>query len=73
MVVTVRFADDPDVETLLLAHREEAAYPDLEICSPDSPLGRALSGAREGQQCQYRLPGGDMMSVRLIRAVPYRD
>jgi transcription elongation factor GreA len=73
MVVTVRFADDPDTEELLLAHREEDAYPDLEICSPGSPLGRALCGAREGQQRHYRLPGGDIMSVRLIRAVPYRD
>lgn len=69
MVVTVAYADG-DEETFLLAEREDAGHSDLEICSPHSPLGRALVGAREGEECRYDVPGG-VMTVRLVRAVPY--
>jgi transcription elongation factor GreA len=71
MVLTVSFADDGDEETFLLAEREKEVYPDVEICSPDSPLGRALVGAREGEQRRYQLPDGRAMTVTLKRAVPY--
>jgi transcription elongation factor GreA len=71
MVLTVVFADGGDEETFLLAEQEKDVYPDVDICSPDSPLGRALVGAREGQQRQYDLPDGQSMTVTLIRAVPY--
>jgi transcription elongation factor GreA len=71
MVLTVAFDDSGDEETFLLAEREQSAYPDVEICSPDSPLGRALIGVREGEQRQYSLPDGRSMTVTLVRAVPY--
>jgi transcription elongation factor GreA len=70
MVLTVSYGDGEDEETFLLAEREQDAYPDVEICSPDSPLGRALVGVEEGEQRQYRLPDGQAMTVTLIRAVP---
>jgi transcription elongation factor GreA len=72
MLLTVRYESDSEVETFLLAQRDEAASADFEVCSPDSPLGRALCGAREGEQRHYRLPDGRAMTVSLIRAVPYR-
>lgn len=72
MVLTVRYADEPDTETFLLAEPEEqGAHSDIEICSPSSPLGRAVSGAKQGEQRQYRLPGGRVMTVSLVRAVPF--
>lgn len=71
MVVTVSYADSGDEETFLLAEREREAYPDVEICSLDSPLGRALVGAAEGEEREYCLPDGRSMTVVLIRAVPY--
>jgi hypothetical protein len=55
----------------LLAERERDAYPDVEICSPNSPLGRALVGAAEGEEREYCLPEGQSITVVLIRAVPY--
>jgi transcription elongation factor GreA len=73
MLLTIRYGDDPDTETFLLAHRDDAAALDLETCSPDSPLGRALLGAREGEQRHCALPGGREIRVVLLRAVPYRD
>lgn len=71
MVVTLRYADDPDTETFLLADREEEVHPDIEICSPSSPLGAALTGVREGEHCEYALPNGEMMKVTVISAVPH--
>jgi transcription elongation factor GreA len=71
MVLTVAYGDDADEETFLLAEREQDADPELEICSPDSPLGRALGGAAEGERREYRLPDGRSMTVTLVRAVPY--
>lgn len=71
MVVTIRYAGDPDTETLLLAEREQDPCFDVETCSLDSPLGRALADSREGEQRQYHLPNGQTMTVTLIRAVPY--
>ncbi|MQA12985.1 MAG: transcription elongation factor GreAB [Pseudonocardiaceae bacterium] len=72
MVLTVRFADEPDTETFLLADPEQHdTRGDIESCSPSSPLGMALSGAKQGEQRQYRLPDGRVMTVSMVRAVPY--
>lgn len=74
MVLTARYGNDSEIEieTFLLAHRVPVAYGDVEVCSPDSPLGRALCGAREGEWRRYSLPDGRTATVQLIRAVPYR-
>ncbi|SHL12372.1 GreA/GreB family elongation factor [Pseudonocardia thermophila] len=70
MIVTVSYADG-DEETFLLAERVPDAYPDMELCSPRSPLGKAILGAKEGEQREYRMPDGRSMSVTVKRAVPY--
>lgn len=73
MVLTVRFEGEDDTETFLMADREgAAAYGDLEVCSPQSPLGRALTGAVPGEQCTYVTPSGTAMTVTLVQAVPHR-
>jgi transcription elongation factor GreA len=79
MVLTVRYEDEHDVETFLMADREEAAayrdlrdLRDLEVCSPQSPMGRALAGAVQGEQREYVAPGGVRMKVTLLKAVPHR-
>ncbi|WP_409182379.1 GreA/GreB family elongation factor [Amycolatopsis sp. VS8301801F10] len=69
MVLTVRY-DDGGVETFLLAARAEAAA-GLEVCSPDSPLGRALHGAKPGEQREYEVPSGALVRVTLVEAYPY--
>ena len=50
---------------------EEGAEGDLEVYSPESPLGRALLGAKEGETRSYELPSGASQKVTLIKAVPY--
>jgi transcription elongation factor GreA len=72
MVVTVRYEDDDETETFLLGSREEGAHGDLEVYSPNSPLGKAIVGAREGDARKYELPNGGSMTVTLIRAEPYQ-
>ncbi|SFB49723.1 GreA/GreB family elongation factor [Amycolatopsis marina] len=71
MVLTVRFDDDADTETFLLGVRDGADPGGLEVYSPESPLGTALSGARQGEQRRYTVPDGRTMHVTLVRAVPY--
>jgi transcription elongation factor GreA len=74
MVLTVRYAGEDATETFLMADREGAAVDgDLEICSPQSPLGRALLGAVPGEQREYRTPDGTLLRVSLLEAVPHRS
>jgi transcription elongation factor GreA len=72
MVLTIRYDDDDETETFLLATREEGSHGELEVYSPNSPLGEALLGAREGETRQYTLPNGGSMKVTLIKAQPYQ-
>lgn len=71
MVVEVRFAGDDDVETFLIGSREEAATADVEVYSAASPLGRALTGASEGDTVSYETPNGKTMQVTLVSAKPF--
>lgn len=72
MVLTVRFDGSDETLTFLLSVREAAADLDgLQVYSPDSPLGTALHGVREGEQRTYTVPSGASLRVTLERAVPY--
>lgn len=68
MVVQVRFADDDDVETFLIGSREETETAGVEVYSAASPLGKALTGAREGDTVSYDTPTGRTMQVTLVSA-----
>lgn len=70
MVLTVRYDDFDDTETFLLGMRA-VEHGDLEVYSPESPLGAALTGARPGERRDYRAPNGATIRVTLIAAVPY--
>ncbi|WNV85187.1 GreA/GreB family elongation factor [Umezawaea sp. Da 62-37] len=70
MVLTVRYDDTRDTETFLLGMRA-VEHGDIEVYSPQSPLGGALIGARPGEQRGYRVPGGGTVRVTLLDAVPY--
>lgn len=70
MVLTVEY-DDGDTETFLLGTRDDAGHGELEAYSPDSPLGRALHGAKPGDRREYRVPSGGAVRVTLLDAKPY--
>jgi transcription elongation factor GreA len=69
-VLTVRY-DDDDTEQVLLGSREEGAHGDLQVISPNSPLGAALLGAKVGETREYQLPDGGTMKVSLVGVEPF--
>ncbi|OLR90036.1 transcription elongation factor GreA [Actinokineospora bangkokensis] len=71
MVLTVRYEGDDEDETFLLATREEGGEGAIEVYSPESPLGKALLGAKEGETREYELPNGKTQKVTLNKAEPY--
>ncbi|MDA0565703.1 GreA/GreB family elongation factor [Streptomonospora sp. S1-112] len=72
MVLTVDYGDGGEPETFLLGVRDRAAEEDITVYSPESPLGAALLGARQGERRSYRAPNGRTVTVTLLRATPYR-
>jgi len=74
MTVTVRFADGSE-STFVLGSREVAGMDhsvDLDVYSPQSPLGRAVNGKRVGEDAEYELPSGQHVSVKVLGAKPYQ-
>ena len=69
-VVTVRFADG-DTETFLLGSREEAAHASVDVYSPTSPLGSAVTGHRVGDTVTYTLPNGRALEIEITDVRPY--
>ncbi|MHA6797673.1 hypothetical protein ACVGVM_29835 (plasmid) [Pseudonocardia bannensis] len=73
MVLTVHYEAADLTEPFLLADREESTHDDdLPIYSPHSPLGTTLTGAGQGNRREYRIPGGETMTLTLVTALPYR-
>jgi transcription elongation factor GreA len=70
MTVTIRFTRDEDEVTFLLASREESGAP-IDVYSPRSPLGSAISGKKVGDTATYTLPNGRAATVEILEAVPY--
>jgi transcription elongation factor GreA len=71
MIVIVRFDGDDEDETFLIGSREEAETAGVEVYSAASPLGKALTGAREGETVEYETPTGKTMKVKLVSARPF--
>ena len=71
-VVTIYFDDDQsDTETFLLGSREISSTTDLTVYSPESALGTAILGAREGQTVTYTAPSGADIKVTVVKFEPY--
>ena len=71
-VVTIYFDDDQsDTETFLLGSREIASTTDLTVYSPESALGKAILGAREGQTVTYTAPSGADIKVTVVKFEPF--
>lgn len=72
MVVTYRFAGDDEKEKFLLGAREmKGDDDDLEVYSPQSPLGEAINGKKRGDKVSYVAPNGKTLEVEIVDAVPY--
>ncbi len=62
---------DGETETFLLGSREQAGDHDIEVFSPQSPLGGAVMGQALGEQVTYSLPNGKQLQVRLESSEPF--
>jgi transcription elongation factor GreA len=73
MIVTVRFAGENDVEEFLLGAREMADMrPDLQVYSPQSPMGSAIIGSKRGDTVDFEAPTGKTLKVEIVEAVPFQ-
>ncbi len=73
MVVTYRFAGDPETEQFLLGAREIKREDDpLEVYSPQSAMGAAINGKSKGDTVSYEAPNGRELTVEIVDAVPYQ-
>jgi len=71
--VTARFADGSE-ETFLLGSRtaaRESGDVELDVYSPDSPLGAAIAGHYVGDTVSYAAPSGRAIEVTLVAAAPF--
>ncbi len=66
-VVTIVYEGDGDdlAERYLVGHLEEKTG-DLDVISPQSPLGAALLGKAEGDWVEYQAPTGATLKVRVL-------
>jgi transcription elongation factor GreA len=73
MKVTYKFSgdSDADAETFLLGAREMSDTTQLQVFSPQSPLGSAIIGKRKGETVPYTAPNGKTLEVEILDAVPY--
>ncbi len=74
MQVTVRFDGDDDQTTFLLGAREVLSLDgsvDVEVYSPQSPLGAAIIGKRTGDSASYKAPNGRVVTLEVVDAKPY--
>ncbi len=70
-VITVKFVPLDMEETFLLASREEAPLASVEVYSPTSPLGAAVTGHKVGDTVTYALPNGNSMQVEILSVGHY--
>lgn len=70
MLVTAKLGSRE--KTFLLGSREAEEGLDIEVYSPQAPLGSAIMGAKVGDTVEYKAPSGKMISVKIVKAVPYK-
>ncbi|MDQ7992009.1 MAG: transcription elongation factor GreA [Propionicimonas sp.] len=73
--VTVYFdGDEDDDDSFLLGSRELMGLDDsvdIEVYSPQSPLGAAIVGAAPGDTVSYTAPNGRSIEVTIVEVKPY--
>jgi transcription elongation factor GreA len=65
VVVSLRYAGDDAIERYLIGSIEERQE-GVSVVSPNSPLGQALMGRKEGDQVSYEAPSG-ALEVEIVK------
>ncbi|KAB8287500.1 transcription elongation factor GreA [Bifidobacterium ramosum] len=67
-LVTIELAGNE--MTYVLGARDMAAVTDYDVLSEDSPIGKAIMGAKVGDAVSYQAPNGRTISVTIKEAKP---
>ena len=74
-LVTIYYdGDEDDDDTFLLGSREVMGLDDsvdIEVYSPQSPLGAAVLGAAPGDSVSYAAPNGKTIEVTVVSVAPF--
>ena len=70
-VTFVGGALDGEKETFLLGSREQAGDHDIDVYSPQSPLGGAVLAQAVGTEVGYTLANGKSLTVRVDKSEPF--
>ena len=74
--VTIAFGgDDSDTDTFVLGSRELLGLDDsvdTNVYSPQSPLGAAILGKKQGDDVSYVAPNGRSITVTVVKIEPFR-
>ena len=66
VVVSLRYEGDDDEERYLIGSIEERQE-GVSVISPDSALGQALKGHKQGDRVEYQTPTGATLAVQVIK------
>lgn len=66
VVVSLRYDGDDDVERYLIGSIEERQE-GVSVISPDSALGQALKGHKQGDHVEYETPTGAKLGVEIVK------
>ncbi|MDO5049454.1 MAG: transcription elongation factor GreA [Actinomycetaceae bacterium] len=70
MMVTAEIMGE--TSEFLLGSRMAGAGLNVEVYSPEAPLGEAIMGAKKGDTVSYYAPNGREIEVKIIDAVPFK-
>ena len=56
----------------LMGSREASPDVDIDVYSPDAPLGQAIMGHKVGETVDYLAPNGKTIQVKLLEVTPYQ-
>ena len=66
VVVALRYDGDDDVERYLIGSIEERQE-GVSVISPESALGQALRGRKQGDKVEYETPTGAKLTVEIVK------
>ncbi|MEL4359100.1 MULTISPECIES: transcription elongation factor GreA [unclassified Luteococcus] len=74
-VTVCYFGDEDDTDTFLLGSREVMGLDDsvdIQVFSPQSPLGEAVIGKKVGESTSYEAPNGKSIEVTVLKVETFQ-
>lgn len=75
MVTVAYFGDEDDTDTFLLGSRDllelDDSVKDIQVYSPQSPIGSAVVGKRVGESSEYEAPNGKTIKVTITKVAAF--